>query len=98
MVALVRLRERDPVQQLAGIEAPELVLLRLDADAVECVAQPQIVEHLHRVGALLDAGADFTELRRLLEDAYLEAPLHEACGGRGGAPAPPPREKPGWHT
>jgi predicted ArsR family transcriptional regulator len=81
VVALVRLRERDLVQQLAGVVAPELVFLRLDADAVERVAQPQVVEHLHRVGALLDTGADLAELRRLLEDAHLEAALHQAGGG-----------------
>ena len=85
VVALVRLGERDLVQELAGVIAPELVLLRLDSHLVERVAQPEVVEHLDGVGALLDARADFAELRRLLVDAHLEAAFHKTGRGRQAA-------------
>src|SRR2546429_6679511 len=85
VVALVRLGERDLVQELRGVVAPELVLLRLDPYLVERAAQAQVVEHLDGVGALLDARADFAELRRLLVDAHLEAALHKTGRGREAA-------------
>ena len=42
------------------------------------LADPEMVEHVHRVGAELDAGADLAKIRRLLEDPHLETRLHQA--------------------
>ncbi len=44
--------------------------------------EPEIAEHVHRVGADLDAGADFAELWRLLVDLHVVTSLHQAgyCG------------------
>src|SRR5437764_13713840 len=81
VVALVGVGERNLVQELAVVEAPEFVLPRLDAHLVERFAQSQLVEHLDRIRALLDTGTELGELRRLLEDMHFEAALQEAGGG-----------------
>jgi hypothetical protein len=46
------------------------------------VLEPEIAEHVHRVGADLDAGPDFAELWRLLVDLHVVTSLHQArcCG------------------
>jgi len=40
--------------------------------------EPEIAEHVHRVGADLDAGPDFAQLRRLLVDLDVVTGLHQA--------------------
>ena len=48
-------------------------------------SRPRCAQHVHGIGADLDAGADLAELRRLLVDLDLVAGLHQAGGG--GEPA-----------
>ena len=87
MRALVGLGEGNRVQELARVEAAELIGAGPHRDALQRFAQPEVVEHLDRVGALLDAGADLAELGRLLEHAHAKAPLQQAGGGGQAAEA-----------
>jgi hypothetical protein len=76
--------QRQPVQHLAAVEAAEFERLGQHAGARDRLAQAQHIEHLHRVGAHLDAGAHLAELRRLLVDPHAMAALQQR-GGRGQA-------------
>ena len=77
----VRLRERDGVHQLAGIEAAEFVIVRPHRHPLQLVAQAQVIEHLHRVGTLLDAGPDLPQLLRLFEHPDFKTFFQQAGGG-----------------
>jgi hypothetical protein len=51
------------------------------------IAEPEIPQHVHGVGADLDAGADLAELRRLLIDFDVVTGLQQArCGGKPAEP------------
>ena len=52
------------------------------AGSIQLGAQADAVQHLHRVGAHLDARADFAQLRRLLGHAHAVPALlqHRGCG------------------
>jgi hypothetical protein len=69
-------------QQLAIVEPPELNAL--GRTAWPKVAQPEAIEHLHRVGTHPDASADFAQRRRLFSDANA-VPLPRQSGRRGQA-------------
>ena len=49
--------------------------------------EAEVPQHVHGIGADLDAGADLGELRRLLVDFDLVAGLHQAGGRRQPADA-----------
>src|SRR4029079_16148525 len=46
------------------------------------LAEPQVIQHMHGVGAQLNAGTDFRQFRRLLEDLDFMAGLEETTGCR----------------
>ena len=85
VLLLVLLAERNLVQQLAGVEAAEFEGLGPHGCRLEARAHADVIEHLDRVGAHLDARAHLAELGRLFEDAHLVAALQKGCGG--GQPA-----------
>ena len=82
---LVLLAQRQAVQQLAVVEAAELERLGPHRQRLESGAQIEPIEHLHRVGAHLDACTDLAEHRRLLGHAHAMAALQQR--GRSGQPA-----------
>ena len=54
--------------------------LRREADGAELVVESKADHHLHGVRCHLNAGADFTELARTLEDARCDAPSTQGRG------------------
>ena len=84
---LVRLAQRQAMQQLAVVEAAELERLRPHRVRLQRRAQAQAIEHLHRIGAHLDAGADLAERGRLLGDAHAVPALQQRGGGGQAAEA-----------
>ena len=77
--------EIEPLHFLAGVVQAEHVGAGPDADRHDLLLQAEIGQHVHRVGADLDAGADLAQLRRLLVDLDVEAGLGQAAGGRQSA-------------
>jgi chromosome condensin MukBEF MukE localization factor len=51
-----------------------------EGHAVDGLGQAQVVEHAEDVGAQLDAGADFTEARRLLQQGHAMTVLGQHHG------------------
>ena len=60
---------------------PEHVGVRLDADSQQTVFNAEMTHNVHGIGADLDAGPDFAELRGLFENLNSMAGFHEARGG-----------------
>ena len=67
----------EALDHFPGVEQLEHIGLRPHADPRDRGAQPQMIEHVHRVRAHLDAGADFGQLRRLLEHRDLVSGLDQ---------------------
>ena len=75
--------ERESLDHLAGVVQPEHIGAGLYARPGDGVAQAEVPQHMHRIGADLDAGADLAQLRRLFVDLDVVARLHQArCGGK----------------
>ena len=81
MVLFMHLRERNGVQDFAGVIATEFIVTRPHRDFFQLRFQAEVVEHPYRVGALLDASADLAQLGCLLEHLYLESLAQQRCGG-----------------
>jgi len=87
--ALVFFGQRKLPDHLAGIMKPKDVGAGADREPADGVAEAEVIEHVHRVGAQLDARADLAQLRGLLVDLHVVARLHQTGGGRQSADAGP---------
>ena len=74
--------QREALDHLAGVVQAEHIGARADADRRDRLLEAEVPQHVHGIGADLDAGADLAELRRLLVDFDVVAGLHQAGGRR----------------
>ena len=77
----VLFRKREAVDYFAGIVQPENIGGRAHRFSRYLVPHPQVIEHMHRVCAHLDARADFAQLGRLLVYFDIEAGLEKTARG-----------------
>jgi hypothetical protein len=87
MLLLMLFTQGQAMQQLTGIEATKLEGLGTNTGGFQAGSQAKAVEHLDSVGAHLDARANLAQLRRLLENAHVVAPLEQRCCSRQPADA-----------
>ena len=77
--------ERNAGDQLAGERVAHFLRRRNVGVGEDRVLEADFLQHAENIGAELDAGADFAELRALLEHAHRDAVARQRVGG--GQPA-----------
>ena len=82
VLALVLGRQRELLDHFAGIMQPEHIGAGAHAERRDLCIEPEIAQHVHGVGAHLDACTNLRERRRLLVHLDVEPGLHQTgCSG-----------------
>ena len=82
MQPFVLLRQGKSLDHFAGVVEPENISARTDADPRDRIAETEISQHVHGVGADLDTRPHLGELRRLFVDLDTMTRLHQATRRR----------------